>query len=677
VTVVNNNNVGNHDLQLYSLAQKDVASQGKVLSGATGRINQKALVASPDGHWLLAGGSDKVVWRWDLRHPDQGAVQLYCHDKQVNAIAISPDSNWVASGGDDKRVILARLDNRAVGGGRQAVALVGAAATGAWPSLIGVHPLVTGRGSAFDFLEHEHRVFALAFTHNAKPGEKTWLVSGSEDKTARLWDLNEISQGNLKHSSGVLCGHDGWVNRLAITRDDAWIVTGSPDKTVRCWDLRTGLERFVLRGQENTPRGLAVSIDRDKGWAAVISEDGSARVWDFRTANPPRADHTLFGHTDTIFAAAIDPDTGWAVTGGADETVRLWNLNAASVTHGGQPLHPTHQDWVTAAAISPKWIVTASANGEVHYWDRGRRADAVPALGLALDGHKDGVHALALIDNLVVTGSDDGTACIWDLGQKDPRTSPLHFPQADSQDPRPKSWIRAVAISPNRKLVLTGCYDHKAYLWNVANGSFVHAFGKHTGPVTGVGFVKDDQVVTASADGTALLWRIPDPGEPIQEPIQLVPEKQQVPLRGLRGLSISKDGRWLVITGDAPTVRLYDLAAPDVVNSVQQLQGDERHRVTGSAFSPDGRWLAVSSYRDSFLWDLSSPNPAVSRQTLTRVVPTDENGGWSWTVAISDDHVLTTAGKLAQRWDLHTNKLIEAAQHGVSGQAINEYKLAR
>jgi WD40 repeat protein len=674
VTVENDGKTGSNDvLQLYSLAQKDFARQGQVLSGTTGTINQKALVASLDGRWLFAGGSDLVVWRWDLQHPHEAAVPLYRHDKQVNAIAISPDGNWVASGGDDRRVIVARLDNRVVLAGRQAAGLIGAPATGTWHSLFGVHPLITGQGREFDFLEHEHRVFALAFTHKARSGEKPWLVSGSEDKTARLWDLNEISQGRLNHSSRILIGHDSWVNRLAITRDNEWLVTGSLDKTARCWNLHSGMELFVLRGQENTPRGLAVSIDQDKGWAAVISEDGSARVWDLRTENPPRADHTLFGHTDTIFAAAIDPATGWAVTGGADETARLWNLNAASVTQGGQPLHPTHKDWVTAAAISSKWIVTASANGKAIYWDRGTSADPVTRPGVELDHHKDGVRALALLENLAVTGSDDGTACIWHLGQKDPRTSPLQLPRADSQDPRPKGWIRAVAISPNRKLVLTGSYDHKAYLWNVSDGSFVRPFEHHTGPVTAVGFVKDDSVVTASEDGTALLWRLGDPGEPIQ----LIPDKKRVTPRELRGLSISKDGRWLVITGDAPVVWLYDLSARDVVSTVQQLQGDERHRVTGSAFSPDGRWLALSSYRDSFLWDLSSPKIADSRQILTKVVPSEETGGSSWAVAISDEHVLTTSGKLAQRWHLRTNKLIEAAQSGVSDRARSEYEIAR
>jgi WD40 repeat protein len=697
-------------IRLYCLPPNNLAPQGQLLSGATGTINQNALAASPDGRWLFAGGSALVVWRWDLQHPVKAAVPLYRHDKQVQAIAISPDGNWVASGGDDKRVILARLNNPLAGAraaaligvaaagasqsplgahavstandgldnrvvARRAAALIGvAAAAGAFPSLFGAHAVMTaddGQGRDFDFLEHEHRVFALAFTHNAKPGEKTWLVSGSEDKTARIWDLDGIGQGKLSHSSRILAVHDGWVNRLAITGDDEWVVTGSLDKTARCWNLHTGMELCVLRGQENTLRGLAVSIDPGKkGWAAVISEDGSGRLWDLRTENPPRADHTLFGHTDTIFAAAVDPATGWAVTGGADETAWLWNLNEARVTHGARPLQHTYKDWVTAVAISERWIVTASANGEVIYWDRGTSAAPVTRPGIALNGHKDGVHALTLRENLVVTGSDDGTTCIWDLGKKDRRTSPLQLPRPKSQDPRPKSWIRSVAISPNKKQVLTGSYDNKAYLWNASDGSFVCDFDKHTGPVTAVGFVSNARVVTASADGTALLWRLGDSGEPIQ----LFPEKET---RQLRGLSISKNGRWLVITGDAPMVWLYDLCARDVVRSRRSLKGDDRHRVTGSAFSPDGRWLVVSSYRGSYLWDLSSPKPEDSRQVLTRVVPSDELGGWSWAVAISNQHVLTSSGKLALRWHLRTNKLIEAAQVGVSDRAREEYQSAR
>ena len=63
-----------------------------------------------------------------------------------------------------------------------------------------------------------------------------WLVTGSFDKTARLWDLKSK---NPAVGSRVLKGHTKRIYCLAISPDGRWLVTGSRDKTVRLWDLKS------------------------------------------------------------------------------------------------------------------------------------------------------------------------------------------------------------------------------------------------------------------------------------------------------------------------------------------------------------------------------------------------------------------------------------------------------
>jgi WD40 repeat protein len=55
------------------------------------------------------------------------------------------------------------------------------------------------------------------------------IVSGSDDKTLRLWDIsgNPIGQ--------PLRGHERGVNCVAISPDGQMIVSGSSDKTLRLW----------------------------------------------------------------------------------------------------------------------------------------------------------------------------------------------------------------------------------------------------------------------------------------------------------------------------------------------------------------------------------------------------------------------------------------------------------
>ena len=53
--------------------------------------------------------------------------------------------------------------------------------------------------------------------------DNRWTVTGSDDKTARLWDL---SAKDPAANPVVLRGHDGAVDALRISQDSRWLVTG-------------------------------------------------------------------------------------------------------------------------------------------------------------------------------------------------------------------------------------------------------------------------------------------------------------------------------------------------------------------------------------------------------------------------------------------------------------------
>ena len=56
------------------------------------------------------------------------------------------------------------------------------------------------------------------------------IVSGSRDKTLRVWDVTEGGG----HCLQTLRGHTGWVNCVGVLPDGR-VVSGSRDKTLKVW----------------------------------------------------------------------------------------------------------------------------------------------------------------------------------------------------------------------------------------------------------------------------------------------------------------------------------------------------------------------------------------------------------------------------------------------------------
>lgn len=93
---------------------------------------------------------------------------------------------------------------------------------------------LSGTYSVRTFRGHTQHISCLQF--DAKR-----IVSGSSDRTIRVWDLRTNTQ-----STRTLEGHSGTVRCLQF--DDEVVVSGSDDATIRVWDICTGACKAILRG---------------------------------------------------------------------------------------------------------------------------------------------------------------------------------------------------------------------------------------------------------------------------------------------------------------------------------------------------------------------------------------------------------------------------------------------
>jgi WD40 repeat protein len=62
--------------------------------------------------------------------------------------------------------------------------------------------------------------------------DSRWVVTGSYDEAARLWDL---SAKDPAADPVALCSHGDALTAVAISPDNRWVVTGSLDNTARLW----------------------------------------------------------------------------------------------------------------------------------------------------------------------------------------------------------------------------------------------------------------------------------------------------------------------------------------------------------------------------------------------------------------------------------------------------------
>jgi WD40 repeat protein len=265
------------------------------------------------------------------------------------------------------------------------------------------------------------------------------------------------------------------------------------------------------------------------------------------------------------------------------------------------------------------------------------------------EGHSDLVRAVALSPDgrTVLSGSHDQTIRLWEVASG----------KQVRQFQGPAGQVRSVAFSPDGKRALSGDQGGGLRLWDVATGRAVQAAGFPV-PVCSVAFTPDGaRAVFGLDDHTVRVWDVAK----WKELHQLGGHTSYVVC-----VAISPDGKRALSAGEHDnTVRLWDLEAG---KEIRKLEG-HKEAVHCVAFSPDGK-RAVSGGgilqngqnvpgKDFAvrLWDL---------ETGKLIRQFEGHGAGIWAVAFSPDGrrilsgsghwVLDSPDKTVRLWDVETGK---------------------
>ncbi|RKT08961.1 WD domain G-beta repeat uncharacterized protein [Streptomyces sp. 1114.5] len=304
----------------------------------------------------------------------------------------------------------------------------------------------------------------------------------------------------------VLTGHTAPVTCVAVSADGRRILSGSADRTLRLWDLATGAELRRWVAHDDGVQCAALSPD---GRSAVSGGVwGAARLWDTATGTELRR---FPGQEQGCLSAVFSPEGRLVATGCGDHTVRCWDPAT------GQELRrfPGHTADVAAVAFSPdrRLLLSGAAQTEfgadqVRLWELesgkelrrfGEGLFVVTAVGFAARG------ALAVATTM------DNRLHVWDVATG-AETGRFEVGSGN---------LLCLAVAPDGRWLLIGSgtdyydaelladlgIDNRARLVDPADGREAARFEGHTGNVNAVAFTPDGRrAVSASADGTIRLW---------------------------------------------------------------------------------------------------------------------------------------------------------------------------
>ncbi|KAG2055086.1 WD40 repeat-like protein [Suillus hirtellus] len=243
--------------------------------------------------------------------------------------------------------------------------------------------------------------------------------------------------------SMTLKGHGNLIQSISYFPDGQRMISGSEDRTARQWDLKAGKEIEDSRSIcENEVRAVAVS--RDGRWVVTSTGGGDRSSAELKACEVETENVKTFkGHSRRIRCIDISMDSKLLASGSDDQTARIWSLGTGKLVAG--PFKSI--DWVCAVRLSTdskKLAVKSWLGTYIEVWDVESQkldvrvgeyevggtfttddnartiyefdASTLKTVGAAFEGHTKDVTGLALSFDqaLLASASFDNTIKLWD-----------------------------------------------------------------------------------------------------------------------------------------------------------------------------------------------------------------------------------------------------------------------
>ncbi|MEK6699665.1 MAG: caspase family protein [Nitrospirota bacterium] len=451
------------------------------------------------------------------------------------------------------------------------------ALSGSWDTTVRLWNVSTGM-LVRTLKGHINDVTAVTFSPDGK-----FALTGSSDKTIKLWDVRTGT------SIKTFSGHSDEVKAVSFSPDGRFALSGSKDKTARLWDVAAGVEtrRFLGHGGVN-----AVVFSPDGKYALIGGRNDDytplLKLWNVSTGNEMQSFKGK-GHENGISSVSFSPDGRYALSGSFDHTIKLWDLSTGEElrTFRGQA------SGVSSVSFSPdgRNVLSATYASKIVLWDivAGKEVRKLKGYKYSITGHRYEAMLSAYFspDGRYALSASSLAPKIWDISTGEETRIFLGL----------KSYVEAVAFSPDGKYVLTGgrLDDPTLKLWDVSTGNEVKTLKGHSNHISSAVFSPDGRfALSGSHDKTLKLWDV-STGREIRT--------FQGHSDGVYSAAFSPDGRFVLSGSGDNTLKLWDVSSGKEVRTFKGHAGIVR----SVSFSPDGRHVFSGSFDGTArIWDIST-----------------------------------------------------------------------